>query len=1127
MAVSSASEPVQTGQDVEPWELVTCQRLTDQIRSISAAKSTLEVPYSVPTSLRSLDEALRDAVTTIRFNAKWFAEPALATLLETALNAAATSSASADLYAAVTFIDIVGIYSILPPQSLQQAVRFISQTYYGATRAYKTKKLADATWTTLRHILESHLGSQTVVALLEIVSSGDQAHLESKIGYAQVAGALMIISEKMVLKDDARLSFPTPGLSELLDSLWSAALNGSDNMRELILEIIAVVLANDNSINSLDEQSSWDALLETLESCVALSPKYKASQSAIEGLVCCIDHFESRQLPTVALLAVDVNLPLTALLSEAISAPWEDILSTRDMPNGLMGLLKKLCRSSQYTAQLERLVEMCLVKLFLWEPERAALTSFVRSCEGSATDSETTSEAASVLAKALVSIFEDAVRSHGRDWEQNLLFDVLCKMSLKCLDAAKALFKIRAYVEGAVYFERKIHAVAAETDKSFSLTRNSLHDVPSLPLQKWDEAILAVLQGSADWEIYHYFLTALPSLLGNHSMFEQRVDFIRRLRAVVCELIESGDYPEPPVFTGITKSHVTMALVQVLTALLSYHRILSKQDSISAVSIFLNTAGSRDYIISIPCVHALTISCYELSDLMSSYMDDVIDKMSKMVTQRYLAIHVLLFLAGLSRQPDLFRNFQTHDYKKIFGVCGSYLQSIRGTSALLERQQTPSSDQSSKKSLESSDALPQYVYALAHHVIAFWYLALKSHDRRGLKDYITSCLRYTTSEGDQVIEDQGLVTIDLMDRVDAEESHIEADDIFDGTDGRITTLHRLSGLLLISTKTALRTGKTIATIRRATGTSRWVIAPPDEPSSIAITMESTNEDYLPVYPDDSDGRTYGKLHTPRPDSAIGSSTTLSLLEDDTFTRAIQTFDRTTALDSHKAGIIYVGEHQTIEDEILMNGMGSPDYVEFVRNLGSLRRLKDATFNTQGLDRVDDADGQHTIVWHNQVTELVFHVTTLMPINEDTNLNTANKKRHTGNDHVNIIFNNSGSPFDFNTFPSQFNSVYIVISPSSRTSFLQTRAQDTIVDNRKDRFYAVHVLTRPGYPSISSAAEEKVVSGTSLPGYVRNLALNECIFSSMWEHKEEPGEYPSSWRNRLMQIRRLWDRYGTK
>jgi hypothetical protein len=114
-----------------------------------------------------------------------------------------------------------------------------------------------------------------------------------------------------------------------------------------------------------------------------------------------------------------------------------------------------------------------------------------------------------------------------------------------------------------------------------------------------------------------------------------------------------------------------------------------------------------------------------------------------------------------------------------------------------------------------------------------------------------------------------------------------------------------------------------------------------------------------------------------------------------------------------------------------------------------------------------------------------------------------------------VFNNGGAPFDINTFPSEFSAVWIVVSPCALETFLESRLS---VD--RTEFYRVSVLTRPGYPAVSSAAKEKVVSRVSLPGYVRNLALNDCVLSLMTQEG-----YLSSWRSRLEQIRSLGRKYG--
>jgi hypothetical protein len=148
----------------------------------------------------------------------------------------------------------------------------------------------------------------------------------------------------------------------------------------------------------------------------------------------------------------------------------------------------------------------------------------------------------------------------------------------------------------------------------------------------------------------------------------------------------------------------------------------------------------------------------------------------------------------------------------------------------------------------------------------------------------------------------------------------------------------------------------------------------------------------------------------------------------------------------------------------------------------------------------------------------------MPTNLDQDPQCINKKRHIGNDFVNIIFNNSGKEFRFDTFPSDFNYVNIVITPESQESFVASRFRSRA--HARNAFYKVHVMSKPGFPEISPAAETKIMSLTALPGFIRLLALNASVFSQVWANREG-GEHVSSWRNRLREINRIRDRYGPK
>ncbi len=59
-------------------------------------------------------------------------------------------------------------------------------------------------------------------------------------------------------------------------------------------------------------------------------------------------------------------------------------------------------------------------------------------------------------------------------------------------------------------------------------------------------------------------------------------------------------------------------------------------------------------------------------------------------------------------------------------------------------------------------------------------------------------------------------------------------------------------------------------------------------------------------------------------------------------------------------------------------------------------------------------------------EVMFHVSTMLQ--HSSNPQQLDRKRHLGNDIVILVFNESEKPFDPSTFASQFNHVWIVVTP---------------------------------------------------------------------------------------------------
>lgn len=251
-----------------------------------------------------------------------------------------------------------------------------------------------------------------------------------------------------------------------------------------------------------------------------------------------------------------------------------------------------------------------------------------------------------------------------------------------------------------------------------------------------------------------------------------------------------------------------------------------------------------------------------------------------------------------------------------------------------------------------------------------------------------------------------------------------------------------------------------------------------------------------------------------------------LPDDEATARAIGNLDRIPVVDFHKIGVLYVGKGQHQEVEILANERGSPDYVKFLNSLGTIERLRGRAGNTGGLDREMDIDGPYAYFWKDDVTEMVFHVATMMPTHLDRDPRCSGKKRHIGNDFVTVVYfddDDVASEYAFDTLPGQFNFINIVVTPYSMSteSFSPARA----AWGQENTFFKVTMQKRPDMPDMGPISESKLISAQSLPGFVRQVSLHANIFAQIFHRFGAGGkqEYVSHWRERLRHIRRIKDR----
>jgi hypothetical protein len=353
-----------------------------------------------------------------------------------------------------------------------------------------------------------------------------------------------------------------------------------------------------------------------------------------------------------------------------------------------------------------------------------------------------------------------------------------------------------------------------------------------LKIALWLELLISLLQKAPDWELSSYILVHLGPQLSNQSLFRCAVPQLKMLRSVICEQVRATSFHEPPNHTLLKKADVAVCLFHILTILISYHVHYERSEEDELVRAFLHGIGSWDRT-SKWCIHALTVCCHELPVSITKSLESIVLKMSQIITQAQVAIHILEFLTSLARMPELHKNLREEEYKMVFGVSFRYLQYVRHKNAdAAALNSSPSgqrvlrhsgasrdfshiADPKAVAGKSTTDDLPQYVYALAFHVITFWFMALRLPERHQYIAWITKNLVYEMG-GRNVIEEQSQVIIDMMQMVaysDRDETS-PTENFAKPSDGDVLMKTWIVGQSLLTIETAGRTGVSQITSRR-------------------------------------------------------------------------------------------------------------------------------------------------------------------------------------------------------------------------------------------------------------------------------------------------------------------------
>lgn len=190
-------------------------------------------------------------------------------------------------------------------------------------------------------------------------------------------------------------------------------------------------------------------------------------------------------------------------------------------------------------------------------------------------------------------------------------------------------------------------------------------------------------------------------------------------------------------------------------------------------------------------------------------------------------------------------------------------------------------------------------------------------------------------------------------------------------------------------------------------------------------------------------------------------------------RELKNLDAQPTRETHKIAVIYVAQGQEDKTSILTNSTGSRAFEEFVSSLGWEVNLSSHLGFMGGLQS-NKSTGESSNYYCNSSTEIMFHVSTRIPVQSAADEESLNRKlRHLGNDEVHIIWSEHTRDYRRGIIPTEFGDVIIAIYPMLTFQ----------------GYYRVQILSKQDVPSFGPLFDNCIVHQTSLASLVRATAVN--------------------------------------
>lgn len=296
-----------------------------------------------------------------------------------------------------------------------------------------------------------------------------------------------------------------------------------------------------------------------------------------------------------------------------------------------------------------------------------------------------------------------------------------------------------------------LHDADTPSERLISYDPAGPGDRSVLALSLYLAKIVELIRTEKEWEILSYILCHLPTQLANKHLFcgpKSRVVIVELLSTLCTsisdETLASKIERWPDRF--IARDAHGLAF-HTLTVLISYKRCFKEvYMQHQLVKVFLSGLNGQPSTIKC-CLHALSLAAFELQHSMTKYLSQILERLSQIMSNPAMAVHIIDFLAIVGSLRTLHTNFTDEDHKMVFGAALQYLQHHNRHD----------------DSLSISWALSQHVRIMSYYIVYLWFLAVNLQDRPRHVPFIVRQIQLANSE-DEAIDEPAEVCFDWLAR---------------------------------------------------------------------------------------------------------------------------------------------------------------------------------------------------------------------------------------------------------------------------------------------------------------------------------------------------------------------------